>query len=211
MKRPLLISDCDEVLLHMVVPFRDWLDEAHHIHFDFAHSSFAEALRHKHSGDVVEQALIWQLLKEFFVTEMHRQSPIAGAVEAITRISQHADVVILTNIGQEGHAGRTAQLAEAGMPFEVICNQGGKGRPLAGLVARYDPSVTVFVDDLQHNHDSVARHAPEVWRLHMVGEPEMAPHVTTSPDAHARIDTWAQAEAWVMDHFAKGPADAVRA
>ncbi|MFM2410423.1 MAG: hypothetical protein RL481_1251, partial [Pseudomonadota bacterium] len=34
MNRPLLVSDCDEVLLHMVVPFRDWLDEVHHIHFD---------------------------------------------------------------------------------------------------------------------------------------------------------------------------------
>ena len=25
MSRPLLITDCDEVLLHMVAPFRDWL------------------------------------------------------------------------------------------------------------------------------------------------------------------------------------------
>ena len=29
MSRPLLISDCDEVLLHMVAHFADWLDEAH--------------------------------------------------------------------------------------------------------------------------------------------------------------------------------------
>ena len=25
MTRPLIISDCDEVLLHMVAPFKDWL------------------------------------------------------------------------------------------------------------------------------------------------------------------------------------------
>ena len=31
MKRPLLITDCDEVLLHMVAPFGQWLDEAHDI------------------------------------------------------------------------------------------------------------------------------------------------------------------------------------
>ena len=34
MTRPLIITDCDEVLLHMVVPFRQWLDEAHDVHFD---------------------------------------------------------------------------------------------------------------------------------------------------------------------------------
>ena len=33
MSRPLLITDCDEVLLHMVSHFADWLDEAHDIDF----------------------------------------------------------------------------------------------------------------------------------------------------------------------------------
>ena len=40
MNRPLLISDCDEVLLHMVVPFRDWLDEVHNIHFELTHGDW---------------------------------------------------------------------------------------------------------------------------------------------------------------------------
>mgnify|MGYP006381478883 CR=1 FL=1 len=31
MTRPLVISDCDEVLLHMVGPFGEWLEEAHGI------------------------------------------------------------------------------------------------------------------------------------------------------------------------------------
>ena len=64
--RPLLISDCDEVLLHMIVPFRDWLDEAHHIHFDFVHGDWGEALRHKHDGTVVERGQVWDLLNGFF-------------------------------------------------------------------------------------------------------------------------------------------------
>ena len=71
--RPLLISDCDEVLLHMIVPFRDWLDEAHHIHFDLVHGDWGEALRHKHDGTIVERGQVWELLNGFFDTEMHRQ------------------------------------------------------------------------------------------------------------------------------------------
>ena len=33
MGRPLLITDCDEVLLHMIGHVADWLDEAHGMSF----------------------------------------------------------------------------------------------------------------------------------------------------------------------------------
>ena len=41
MTRPLIISDCDEVLLHMIGPFRDWLGEQHGIDFDMSGGDFA--------------------------------------------------------------------------------------------------------------------------------------------------------------------------
>ena len=40
------------------------------------------------------------------------------------------------------------QLRAVGIAFPVFTNQGGKGEPLARIVADYAPSVTVFVDDL---------------------------------------------------------------
>ena len=48
--KPLLITDCDEVLLHMVRHFGSWLDEAHDIEFaptggDFANSEFKDAVK----------------------------------------------------------------------------------------------------------------------------------------------------------------------
>lgn len=208
MSRPLLITDCDEVLLHMVVPYRAWLEEVHHVHFDFAAGDFAEALRHKDTGALIAPGLVWQLLSGFFATEMHRQYPIAGAVDALQRLSRQADVVILTNIGADGHAGRVTQLREVGIDFPVVCNQGGKGKPLSVIVAERKPSVTVFVDDLAPHHESVAQHAPDVWRLHMVGEPELAGHIPDAPHAHARIDNWAAAEAWIAARFAEGMAAA---
>ena len=196
MSRPLIISDCDEVLLHMVVPFREWLDEHHDIHFDFA-SSFEEALRHKDSGDVVERIHLWRLLGGFFETEMDRQGPISGAVEAMTALADRADIVIVTNIGEENAAARAAQLHGAGLPFRVIGNRGGKGPAVAQLMAEYRPSCTIFIDDLENNHSSVGQHVPQVWRLQLVGEPEIAPFAVTAADAHARIDDWADARRWI--------------
>lgn len=99
MSRPLIITDCDEVLLHMVVPFRHWLDETHDVHFDMREQGFAEALRHKDSGIPLERELVWELLIAFFDTEMARQTPISGAVEALHRLAQIADIEVLTNIG----------------------------------------------------------------------------------------------------------------
>lgn len=206
-KRPLLISDCDEVLLHMVVPFQQWLDSDKHIHFDLENGSdFANALRHKHDGTQVETADIWPMLKEFFDSEMYRQGAIAGAVESINMIAETADVVILTNLLDERRDARSDQLKAVGIDFPVFCNQGGKGEPLAKIVADYDPSVAVFVDDLGHQHGSVAKHAPGIWRLQMVGEPVLAKHIKTNPAAHARIDTWADALTWITDIFERGKA-----
>jgi len=203
--RPLIISDCDEVLMHMVVPFRGWLDALHGIHFEFS-QGFERALRHKDSGDPVERAQIWALLSAFFETEMHRQTPIAGAVEAMARLAKRADIVIVTNIAAELGQARADQIHAHGLPYEVIGNGrgGAKGPTVAGLIAQRCPPICFFLDDLSSNHVSVAQDAPAVWRLQMVGEPEMAPHVQTARYAHARIDDWAGAEVWIatrLDEF----------
>jgi hypothetical protein len=204
--RPLLISDCDEVLLHMVVPFRDWLDEAHAIEFEMTHGDWGKALRHKRDDSLVEGAMIWQLLNQFFDDEMHRQYPINGAIDAITRLSDVADVVILTNLLDHRADARGAQLRAHGIDLPVFCNQGGKGEALNRIRAQYNPSITVFVDDLPQQHDSVAEHAPDVWRLHLVGEPLVAAHHPAAPTAHARIDSWHDAEHWIREKLLSGTA-----
>ena len=60
MSRPLIITDCDEVLLHMVAPFRDWLDESHGIDFSMEGSDFGQALKHQDTGALVEGPEIWR-------------------------------------------------------------------------------------------------------------------------------------------------------
>lgn len=199
MSKPLLISDCDEVLLHMIVPFRDWLDEAHHIHFDLVHGDWGEALRHKHDGTVVERGRVWDLLNGFFDTEMHRQQAIDGAVDAINRLNEVADVVILTNLLDHRAEPRATQLKAVGITAPVYTNQGGKGEALGRILDEYKPSVAVFVDDLGHQHDSVGELFPDVWRLHFVGEPLLWERVKPSRAAHERLDRWADAEHWIRE------------
>jgi hypothetical protein len=206
----LIISDCDEVLLHMVVPFRDWLDEAHDIEFALDTHDWSTALTRRSNGELVEPADIWGLLGAFFDTEMHRQLPIAGAIQSITNLSQVADIAILTNLQDHRNAARGVQLKAAGIDAPIYTNQGPKGEALARIIAEYQPSVAVFIDDMAGHHESVGGVHPEVWRLHMVGEPLMAGHFPAAPHAHARIDNWADAHDWIADILNTGaPAPAI--
>ncbi len=204
MSKPLIISDCDEVLLYMVVPFRDWLSEAHDIEFSLQGHDFANALRYRKDGGAVESAKIWKLLGGFFDTEMHRQLPIAGALDAISALSVGANIAILTNLEDHRAEARAEQLKAIGINAPVFTNQGPKGDALARIMAEYQPSVAVFIDDMAMHHESVGEVHPDVWRLHMVGEPQMAPHHKPAPHGHARIDDWAAAHRWIEDKLTAG-------
>jgi hypothetical protein len=208
MSRPLLISDCDEVLLHMVVHFAEWIEDAHGLRFSLQEPGFANAVRYIGSGEAVPADKVWPLLDGFFDSEMHRQNIVPGAAEALAAIGEEADIVILTNIGDQYHASRVEQLEAVGIRHRVLCNRGGKGRPVIELIEELRPSVAVFVDDLPVHHESVAKHAPHVWRLHMIAEPRLAAHIPPSPHAHARIDDWDEAQGWILGRFAEGPAPA---
>ena len=203
MNRPLLITDCDEVLLHMVAHFQDWLDEAHAIDFTFETGQFDEALVDRGSGQTLGRDRVWPLLGEFFEREMHRQTLTPGVVEALGQIGEIADIVILTNLPDLAHPWRVEQLAGHGIAHDVVCNQGGKGEPTRRLIERYGATSAVFVDDLPVHHASVAKHAPQAWRLHMVAEPRLAPVVPDAEAAHARIDDWPTATPWILERLRK--------
>jgi FMN phosphatase YigB (HAD superfamily) len=207
--RPLLVSDCDEVLLHMVTHFRDWLSDEHAIDFAIHEENWGEALVRRNTGQVVPGPEIWPYLDSFFDTEMRRQTLVPHALDALERIGGHADIVILTNLGDHRQAPRVEQLRGHGIAHRVFCNQGGKGPALRAILDEYRPSAAVFVDDLAFQQRSVAEHCPEVWRLHMISEPAVAARRAPAPDAHARIDDWRDAADWIEARFAEGPAPAL--
>ncbi len=202
MNRPLIISDCDEVLLHMIGPFRDWLGESQGVDFDLSGGEFVNAMRRRETGALIEPKEIWPLLNLFFDGEMHRQQPIAGAVAGIAALREHADVVVLTNLQDHRQEQRTRQLAGHGLDLRVFTNQGPKGPALQAILDEYRPARAIFIDDLSQHHGSVAEVAPHVGRLHLCGEPMIARHIACAHKAghaHARIDDWHAALPWLLE------------
>lgn len=200
--RPLVVSDCDGVLLHLIAHFQDFLGEEHGVDFQCEDGNFANSMRYKESGEALSEAEMWRLLNLFFDTEMHRQTPISGAVEAVAVLNEVADVVVLTNLMDHRLQLRAAQLASHGIHARVFTNQGPKGPALKRIVEEFRPTATFFIDDIAQHHASVAEDVAEVTRLHFCGEPLVAPHIDCAHKAghaHARIDNWAEALPWLLE------------
>lgn len=206
MSRPLIISDCDEVLLYMVTPFREWLAETQGVEFRMAGNDFSQALRWQDSGEVLEPEDVWRMLGLFFDTEMHRQGPIPGAIEALNSLSDIADVVILTNLVDKRQQMRAEQLAKHGLDARVYTNQGPKGPALKAILDEYRPSRAIFIDDLAQHHRSARETVPGITTLHLCGEPQLAPHIDCAHGAghaDARIDSWGEALPWIRAQLEK--------
>jgi hypothetical protein len=204
MTRPLIISDCDEVLLHMVAPFKDWLEASQGVSFHLEGHNFAEALRWQKSGELLAPPDIWKMLGRFFDTQMDNQMPIAGAVEGINTLAEQADVVILTNLVDERRDKRAEQLAKVGINARVFTNQGPKGPALKAIIDEYAPNKALFIDDLAQHHASVAEITPHVTRLHLCGEPIIAHAIDCAHKAghaHSRIDRWDEALPWLLERL----------
>jgi len=202
MNRPLVVTDCDEVLLHFVRHFGEWLGEVHGMAFRLDGNPFAQPLTPPGGSEPLSAEEKWRFLDLFFDTEMARQTPIAGAVAAVSELQREADVVVLTNLGDQHNSRRTLQLRDHGIAARVFTNQGPKGPALQRIVSQYAPSRVVFVDDLAHHLASAAETLPDIARLHLCGEPAVAPHIPCAHkagDAHARIDSWTEALPWLLE------------
>lgn len=201
MSRPLVVTDCDEVLLHMVRHFGTWLGEAHDIELRLEGNPFA-TMRRRATGEPLPDAEKWRYLSLFFDTEMHRQTAVEGAVAAVAELQREADVVVLTNLTDDFADARTRQLRAHGIDVRVFTNQGPKGGALRRIVEEYAPSRAVFIDDLAPHIASAAETLPDIARLHFCGEGAIAgqiPCAYVAGHAHARIDAWPEALPWLLE------------
>jgi len=112
---------------------------------------------------------------------------------------------------EQGIVARFAKVAAQHASQTAICGNGEEctyeelerrtNQVARAIIDRLCAGTTAFVDDLPVHHASVAKHAPDVWRLHMVAEPRLAPAVPPAPHAHARIDDWPTASDWLIDRL----------
>ncbi|HUJ03750.1 MAG TPA: hypothetical protein VLW75_08950, partial [Rhizomicrobium sp.] len=75
-------------------------------------------------------------------------------------------------------------------------NAGPKGPAVKSLAAR-GGAPAFFVDDIPQHLASAAEAAPQVFRIHLVGDERLKPLLPPSPHAHLRAGDWREAAQFI--------------
>ena len=197
--RPLIIADADEVLFQFMASFLEFL-EANKFWFDWSSFALNGNIRHAETDEVVDGRVIRDLMPQFFSKHASNMTPVADAAAVLNRLSERAQIVVLSNVPLEAREDRLECLKQNGLDYPLIANKGAKG-PVVKKLAQVTGVPAVFIDDIPHNHKSVADHADHVLRLHFIAPPRLANLLEKAEHAHHRANDWLEMENLISDHL----------
>lgn len=199
MTRPLIICDVDEVVLHFVSPFSDFL-EKQGLHLIKRSYALSGNIVERRSGTPIAGKEIGTLVQAFFEAESHGQPRIAGASEALAELAEWADISFLTNFPDSLRDRREHNLAGHGMSYPLHTNSGPKGEAAAEL-AKGRRGEIIFLDDIGSNLISVGEHVPSAALIQFIGDHtffDLAPEVD---GVDFRTKNWGAAKQYIMTHM----------
>ena len=192
--RPLLIVDADEVLLRFVEGFDRFLSERA-LFLDLTSYRLHGNVKRKDDGAAVLDVEVTALLDEFR-KDLDSLELVEDARVSLQKLARRLDIVVLTNISPAQASARLRNLQKLGLELPVVANTGLKGETVKVLAARAGrPSF--FVDDIPQHLTSAAQHAPEVNRIHLIGDDRLKPLLPPAEHAHFRAEGWKDAEAFI--------------
>lgn len=196
--RPLIVVDADEVVLRFVDGFDRFLRERALL-LDLASYRLHGNVRRLDDGSALLDVEVSALLDEFRA-ELDWLEPVEAAQEVLGRLAARAGIVVLSNITPAQAVARARNLARHGLEFPLIANSGPKGPALRQLANRAR-APTFFLDDIPQHLESCARHAPEVIRIHLIGDARLKGLLPPCDQAHHNAADWRAAGAFIESHL----------
>jgi hypothetical protein len=187
-RRPLLICDVDDVVVHFLRDFEDFLGtrdlELRLTDLHLRGSIFSLA-----DGTVQDDATSASLVQDFFMQRTAHMQAIEGAVDGLLGLSESVQVVMLTNLPHEASDLRKANMKTLGLPFPVVTNSGPKGPAVRALAAKAGGTVA-FVDDNHGFLRSAHDYAPDVKTVHFLHDDRLRQLSPVIPGV--RSDNWTE-------------------
>tara|TARA_R110000824_G_scaffold399843_1_gene605974 strand:- start:63611 stop:64318 length:708 start_codon:yes stop_codon:yes gene_type:complete len=199
--RPLIVTDCDEVLMQFLVGLETYL-ETQGLWLDLQSYALTGNIKRRDTNEPLPGTAMPELMQGFFETSTGTLLPVAGASEALRDLSLRAQIVVLTNVPISEKDARSRNLAEKDMPYPVIANRGLKGAAVK-LMADKVSAPTFFLDDIPHNIASVAKAHETCTLLHFIADKRLAKLMGQAPDSHFHTSEWAEAHAFISGHLDK--------
>ena len=192
--RPLLIVDADEVLLRFVAGFDRFLEQQGFF-LDLSSYRLHGNVKRKDDATPVLDVEVTALLDEFR-RDLDWLDHVQGARESLQALSKKLDIVVLTNISPAQAAARLRNLESFGLELPLVANSGLKGETVRALASGAGrPSF--FVDDIPQHLASAAELAPDVTRIHLIGDERLKPLLPPAEHAHFRAKGWSDARDFI--------------
>lgn len=184
--RPLIICDVDEVILHMISHLEDYLHDNGMYFLNHTYRLTGNIARHGEEAPIAADQVKTHL-NTFFDEVSHRQSMVADADAVLAALSEHWDIVLLTNLpGSHNKPARESLLSGMGIPYPVLTNSGPKGGAVAALAGGRSHPV-VFIDDSPTNHRSVQASLPSAVQVQFIADQRFLNSI--EPEAHIDLLT----------------------
>ena len=193
-QKPLLICDVDEVVLHFVAPFEDFLksQNAQLKKKSFKLSGNIIDLPTGHAYSMEESG---RLIQDFHNISVDQQEAVEGAVQGLQQLSAIYEIVFLTNVAATLTERRQAHLASIGAPYPVLQNEGSKA-DMVHLLSKDLNAPIVFIDDLPPHHHAVKAREPRVNCIHFMADATFRSIVSFDSEIAKKTESWLE----IVDH-----------
>ncbi|WP_350334629.1 hypothetical protein [Coralliovum pocilloporae] len=186
--RPLLLCDVDEVVLEFMAPLERHMNRKG---YEFRYDSYAlnGNIRHQHTGAVPPSDQVRSLIHSFFAEDGASQPAVIDAADQLEALSEHVDIIMLTNMPGVFRDQRINCLTSQGMPYPVVTNNGSKGPAVSAFRARTNRPIA-FIDDSPTNLISVGQSGTDTALAHFIAHPRLFDLVPDVPDVMIKTSRW---------------------
>jgi FMN phosphatase YigB (HAD superfamily) len=198
--RPLIVVDADEVLLRFTDGFDRFL-RRRELFLDLTSYRLHGNVKRLDDRTVLLDVEVTALLDEFR-SDLDWLEPVEAAQEVLTTLSNRAGIIVLSNISANQAAARARNLAALKLDFPLVANSGLKGPALKSLAQRAG-APAFFVDDIPQHLASSAESAPDVIRIHLIGDTRLKALLAPCAQAHLYAEDWRAAGAFIDAHLSK--------
>ena len=185
---PLMIFDADEVLVHFAEPFATYLKKHNH-RLHLTGYRLDNAIKKAETDAVADPDTAKDLVWGFINEETKDQPAAKGAPEALKKLQEHAQIIILSNVPHSVHDDRVLNLKNIDMDYPLISNEGMKG-PAVKEILKNHKAESFFIDDNPYQVESVYNDNQDTVCVHFSVCDLVKPYMPKAVGASIEPTSW---------------------
>ena len=185
---PLMIFDADEVLVHFAEPFATYLKKHNH-RLHLTGYRLDNAIKKAETDAVADPDTAKDLVWGFINEETKNQPAAKGAPQALKKLQELAQIIILSNVPHTVHDDRVTNLKNIGMDYPLISNEGMKG-PAVKEILKNHKAESFFIDDNPYQVESVYNDNQDTVCVHFSVCDLVKPYMPKAVGASIEPTSW---------------------